>query len=96
MKIFKNTYSDKDKYCGIAVDDCDYVLRNELPNFNTFALKTDIKEWLLNTTFLEYKTFVSNNYLLKTDIAGYATQDWVNAQGFLKNFTIRINQILII
>ena len=69
-------------------DKGDYVFKNELPNFNTFALKTDIKEWLLNTTFLEYKTFVSNNYLLKTDIAGYATQDWVNAQGFLKSFTI--------
>ena len=80
--------SDVNALLDLKQDKGDYVLKNDLPNFNTFALKTDIKEWLLNTTFLEYKTFVSNNYLLKTDIAGYATQDWVNAQGFLKNFTI--------
>ena len=80
--------SDVNAALDLKQDKGDYVLKNELPNFSTFALKTDIKEWLLNTTFLEYKTFVSNNYLLKTDITGYATQDWVNAQGFLKSFTI--------
>ncbi len=80
--------SDVNAALDLKQEKGDYVLRNDLPNFSTFALKTDIKEWLLNTTFLEYKTFVSNNYLLKTDIVGYATQDWVNAQGFLKNFTI--------
>ena len=44
MKIFKNTYSDKDKYCGIAVDDCDYVLRNEDESIKITAVKSTIKE----------------------------------------------------
>lgn len=83
--------SDVNAALDLKQDKGDYVLRNDLPNFSTFALKTDIKDWLLNTTFLEYKTFVSNNYLLKTDIAGYATQDWVNAQGFLKQIIIPDN-----
>lgn len=83
--------SDVNAALDLKQEKGDYILRNELPNFSTFALKTDIKEWLLNTTFLEYKTFVSNNYLLKTDITGYATQDWVNAQGFLKSFIIPDN-----
>lgn len=69
----------------------DYVLKNSLPDFNSFALKTDIKDFVTNSTFLEYKTFISNNYFSKTDITGYATQDWVNAQGFLKDFTIPDN-----
>lgn len=60
MKIFKNTYSDKDSYCGIAVDDCDYVLRNEDESIKTTAVKSTMMYAAVEEVIKLFKNNITN------------------------------------
>lgn len=60
MKIFKNTYSDKDKYYGIAVDDCDYVLRNEDESIKTTAIKSTMMYTAVEEVLKLFKNHITN------------------------------------
>ena len=60
MKIFKNTYSDNGKYCGIAVDDCDYVLRNEDESIKITAVKSTMMYAAVEEVFKLFKNHITN------------------------------------
>ena len=60
MKIFKNTYSEKDNYCGIAVDDCDYVLRNEDESIKITAVKSTMMYAAVEEVFKLFKNNITN------------------------------------
>lgn len=50
-------------------NDAGYITNESLPDLSNYALKSDIP----------------TDYLTESDLDSYATQDWVNTQGFLKS-----------
>lgn len=71
------------------------LVNTGLKNINTTLTDMDADIEALDDSFSNYKTYVSNTYSTKTAttseinsaLSGYATQTWVNNQGFIKSLS---------